>query len=99
MPIEAMGATGERQPLSTLTDDPAAFLLHLLTRAPYTDREAADETRWKIYAQRQLLNEARDYINTARLYLEDFPRFQATAEKVRPETLPPALRAFLEGVQ
>lgn len=91
--------TGERTPLGALTDDPAAFLLHLLSRAPYTDREATEETRWKIYYQRQLLDEARQYVNTARLYLEDFARFQATAERVRPEALPPAIRAFLEEVR
>ena len=90
--------TGETQRL-VAQEDPTTFLTHLLAQAPQADRHTANEAYRNIKAQAELISAAREYINAARLFLEDFAKFQATAEQYPHIPLPPHIAAFLREVQ
>jgi len=91
--------TGDTQRLTLHTTDHTTFLLHLLDHAPLLDRSEAERLGGNIHAQANLIREARDYINAARVLLEDYARFQATAERHGQAALPPQIAAFLREVQ
>ena len=90
--------TGDTQRLTLHTNDPATFLLNLLTLAPQADATDQHDLRRRIEAQAEILRAASSYIQAARLFLDNYAQFQTTAEQ-HPNALPPSIAAFLQEVQ
>ena len=90
--------TGDTQRLTLHTNDPATFLLNLFAQAPQADATEQHDLRRRIEAQAEILRAASSYIQAARMFLDNYAQFQATAEQ-HPNALPPSIAAFLQEVQ
>ena len=90
--------TGDTQRLTLPTNDLSTTLLCLLTQTPQTNPDEQHRLRHSIDAQAEILRAASGYIQAARVFLENYAQFQATAEQHR-ASLPPSIAAFLQEMQ